>query len=165
MADDQNARGNVESPGSDDVDNAPAAPACAMVIFGAGGDLTKRLVAPALYNLSRAKRLADGFRIVGVDLANQSVDDWRRKLTDMMKEFVRGGDAKDAELDQPAWRFLTDRMSYLQGDLTDPATYRRLGNISLSRSTALKPRAITYSISRSRTASSPLWLTAWAPRA
>ena len=40
-----------------------------MVIFGAGGDLTKRLVMPALYNLVTAKRLPDGFRLVGVDQA------------------------------------------------------------------------------------------------
>ena len=62
-----------------------------MVIFGAAGDLTKRLVAPALYNLSRSKRLSDGFRLVGVDLASQGVEDWRRSLTEMMKEFVSGG--------------------------------------------------------------------------
>ena len=40
-----------------------------MVIFGAGGDLTKRLVVPALYNLVTAKRLPEGFRLVGVDHA------------------------------------------------------------------------------------------------
>ena len=47
------------------------APPCAMVIFGAGGDLTKRLVMPALYNLVTAKRLPDGFRLVGVDHGDQ----------------------------------------------------------------------------------------------
>ena len=46
----------------------PADP-CAMVIFGAGGDLTKRLVMPALYNLSRTKVLPDKFALIGVDLA------------------------------------------------------------------------------------------------
>ena len=48
-------------------ETAAVAPPCAMVIFGAGGDLTKRLVTPALYNLVTAKRLPDGFRLVGVD--------------------------------------------------------------------------------------------------
>ncbi len=41
----------------------------AMVIFGAGGDLTKRLVVPSLYNLACAKLLPSEFAIVGVDLA------------------------------------------------------------------------------------------------
>ena len=40
----------------------PKAGACAMVIFGAGGDLTKRLVTPALYNLATTGLLPDGFR-------------------------------------------------------------------------------------------------------
>jgi glucose-6-phosphate 1-dehydrogenase len=110
---------------SDDADSAPQAPPCAMVIFGAAGDLTKRLLMPALYNLSRSKRLSDGFRIVGVDAASLSAEQWRQGLTDMMVEFARG-DASKAGLDQAAWRFLTDRMSYRQGDFTDPAAYRRL---------------------------------------
>ena len=40
-----------------------------MVIFGAGGDLTKRLVVPALYNLSRTKVLPEKFALIGVDRA------------------------------------------------------------------------------------------------
>jgi len=47
--------------------NAPAAPPCAMVIFGASGDLTKRLLVPALYNLSRTGLLPEHFAILGVD--------------------------------------------------------------------------------------------------
>jgi len=109
-------------------DDAVPAPPCAMVIFGAAGDLTKRLVAPALYNLSRSKRLSDGFRLVGFDLANTTTEQWRQSLTEMMNAFVTQGGASEADgLDQDAWRFLTDRMSYLQGDLNDPGAYRRLG--------------------------------------
>jgi glucose-6-phosphate 1-dehydrogenase len=48
------------------VEAAPVAPPCAMVIFGAAGDLTKRLVVPALYNLVNGGQLPDGFRLVGV---------------------------------------------------------------------------------------------------
>ncbi len=46
---------------------AKPAPPCTMVIFGANGDLTKRLLMPALYNLSGAKLLDDKFAILGVD--------------------------------------------------------------------------------------------------
>ena len=47
---------------------APAKPAdpCAMVIFGATGDLTKRLVMPALYNLARTNVLPEQFALIGV---------------------------------------------------------------------------------------------------
>ena len=99
-----------------------------MVIFGAAGDLTKRLVVPALYNLVSARRLAEDFQLVGVDLAAKTAEDWRQGLTDTMKEFVgHDGEFQADHIDQTAWRWLTERMSYLQGDLNDPGTYRRLG--------------------------------------
>src|SRR5258708_37584756 len=101
-----------------------------MVIFGAAGGLTKRLVVPALYNLANTKRLPDEFRLVGVDLAAKMTADWRDSLTRMMNEFVAqgGGEFEADHIDQTAWRWLTDRMTYLQGDLNDPVTYRLLGD-------------------------------------
>ena len=103
------------------------APPCAMVIFGAAGDLTKRLVMPALYNLVNAKRLPEQFRIVGVDLAAKTAEEWRKGLTDMMNELVtQDGEFQADHIDQAAWRWLTDRMTYLQGDLTDPAAFSRI---------------------------------------
>src|ERR1700693_3866167 len=102
----------------------PAGPG-AMVIFGAAGDLTKRLVVPALYNLACAKLFPHEFAIVGVDLANKSDDEWRESLAEMLQEFVKaGGDS--AQVDQEVWKWLTSRMSYLQGDLNNPATYEAL---------------------------------------
>jgi glucose-6-phosphate 1-dehydrogenase len=107
----------------------PAAPPCAIVIFGAAGDLTRRLVVPALYNLANSRRLSEDFQIVGVDLAAKSTEAWRQGLSDMMQEFVTkgGGEFEADHIDQDAWRWLTSRMSYLQGDLNDPEMYRRLG--------------------------------------
>src|ERR1700730_17773683 len=82
-------------------DSAHVAPPCAMVIFGAAGDLTKRLVVPALYNLVNAKRLPDGFQLVGVDLAAQTVEAWRKGLSDAMQEFVgKDGEFQIDQLDQ-----------------------------------------------------------------
>jgi len=52
--------------------SAIAASPCAMVIFGAAGDLTKRLVVPALYNLANDHQLSEEFRLVGVDLGAMS---------------------------------------------------------------------------------------------
>jgi glucose-6-phosphate 1-dehydrogenase len=99
-----------------------------MVIFGAAGDLTKRLVVPALYNLVAARRLPHGFRLVGVDLAAKTVEEWRKGLSDTMQEFVgKDGEFEIDQLDQAAWRWLAERMSYLAGDLNDPSTYERVG--------------------------------------
>jgi glucose-6-phosphate 1-dehydrogenase len=111
-------------------DGAMMAPPCAMVIFGAAGDLTKRLVVPSLYDLVRAKRLPERFQLVGVDLAAKTAADWSQSLSEMMNQFVAqsGGEFHVDQLDWVAWRWLTDRMTYLQGDLNDPGTYRRLGD-------------------------------------
>jgi glucose-6-phosphate 1-dehydrogenase len=117
---------DVES--STEAESSVVAPPCAMVIFGAAGDLTKRLVVPALYNLVSAKRLPDGFRLVGVDLAAKTVEDWRKGLFDTMQDFVgKDGEFEVDQLDQAVWRWLAERMSYLQGDLNDPGTYDRIG--------------------------------------
>ena len=70
------------------------APPAIMTIFGAGGDLTKRLVMPALYNLVRAGRLPDGFSIIGVDIADQTTETWRNSLAEMMQAFMRSGPAQ-----------------------------------------------------------------------
>src|SRR5258707_5561634 len=108
-------------------DGALVAPRCAMVIFGAAGDLTKRLVVPALYNLVKAGRLPNEFQLVGVDLASKTAEEWRTGLTHTMQEFV-GADGEFAvdHIDQTAWQWLTERMGYLQGDLNNPQTYRSL---------------------------------------
>ena len=120
-----NQSAGVESSESESV---VVAPACAMVIFGAAGDLTKRLVVPALYNLVAAGRLPDGFRIVGVDLADLTAEQWRKNLTDQIQQFVgKDGEFELSRLDQKSWGWLTERMSYVQGDLNDPAAYQKLG--------------------------------------
>ena len=112
-------------------DGATVAPPCAMVIFGAAGDLTKRLLVPALYELARTQRLPPQFRLVGVATSAKTTADWCRDLTEMMNEFVaKGGSEFCADrLDQTAWKWLTERMTYLGGDLNDPETYRRLAGL------------------------------------
>ncbi len=106
----------------------PADP-CAMVIFGAGGDLTKRLVMPALYNLSRTKVLPENFAVIGVDLADGTAASWRDGLYDMLKSFVGNATAEfDIDrIDEAAWQRLGKKMSYIQGDLTEPGLYRKIG--------------------------------------
>ncbi len=99
-----------------------------MVIFGAGGDLTKRLVVPALYNLSRSKVLPDNFALIGVDLAAGSAESWRDHLHDTMKSFVGNAAAEFnvAEIDETAWNRIAERMFYVQGDLTKPELYAKI---------------------------------------
>jgi glucose-6-phosphate 1-dehydrogenase len=101
---------------------------CAMVIFGAAGDLTKRLVVPALYNLVVAGRLPDSFRLVGCDLVAKTSAEWQNGLLEMMQECVAKGDGEfqASRIDPAHWGWLASRMTYLQGDLNDPGCYARL---------------------------------------
>jgi glucose-6-phosphate 1-dehydrogenase len=98
-----------------------------ITIFGAGGDLTKRLVVPALYNLVRAGMLPDGFAIIGVDHNDQTTEGWCQNLTEMMQAFTRS--AGREAIDQQAWSWLTRRMHYMQGDFTQGETYSRLAKL------------------------------------
>ena len=106
---------------------SPADP-CAMVIFGAGGDLTKRLVMPALYNLSHTNVLPDQFALIGVDLAQGTAQSWRDNLYDMLKSFVGNAAAEfdPDHIDEAAWKQLAEKMFYVQGDLTKPETYEKI---------------------------------------
>jgi glucose-6-phosphate 1-dehydrogenase len=108
----------------------PAAEPCAMVIFGAGGDLTKRLVVPALYNLSRTGVLPEHFALIGVDLAAGSAESWRNHLHDMLLSFVGNAAAEFdiAAIDEAAWQHLAEKMSYVQGNFTEPDLYGKLRN-------------------------------------
>ena len=99
-----------------------------MVIFGAGGDLTRRLLMPAIYNLSHTGLLPEHFAIVGVDLADKTVDAWRDSLREMLQNFIGNPSGEDriASIDEVAWQKLADHMSYVQGDMNDPALYESL---------------------------------------
>jgi glucose-6-phosphate 1-dehydrogenase len=105
------------------------APACAMVIFGASGDLTKRLLMPALYNLARARRLSERFAVIGVDRSAWSEEDFRTHLAEGVRSFVSdtggGGPAGEA-FDPDTWDFIAGRMTHLDGDATSPELFDQL---------------------------------------
>src|ERR1043166_1638193 len=95
------------------------APPCAMVIFGASGDLTKRLLMPALYNLARARRLPEHFAVIGVDRSAWSEDDFRQHPQEGVRSFVSdtGGAGPATEpFDPDTWDFIAQRMTHIDGD-------------------------------------------------
>ena len=108
---------------------ARPADACAMVIFGAGGDLTRRLVVPALYNLSRTRVLPDHFALIGADLASLTTASWRERLHDTLKGFVAdtGSEFNIEAIDDTAWRRIAEKMHYVRGDLAQPELYENIG--------------------------------------
>jgi glucose-6-phosphate 1-dehydrogenase len=108
--------------------DSPPAPPCVFVVFGARGDLTKRLLIPSIYNLAHAGLLDDGFRILGVDHGDCDDAGLRKGLGDFIAGLAKGhGEFGSTKLDAKAWRWVEERISYLKGDFEDPATYTALG--------------------------------------
>src|SRR6266704_630946 len=93
---------------------------CIMVIFGAAGDLTKRKLIPALYNLKEGDLLSDSFAVIGVARAELNDEEFRQRLRDDMKEFATN------KVDEKVWTWLEERLYYLSGDFKDDQTFTRL---------------------------------------
>ena len=108
---------------------AEPAPPCTLVIFGATGDLTHRLLMPALYNLARWGLLSENFAIVGVARAggDKDTDEYRADLTKTIEGFVqKGGEFSPKSIDGAAWKGIVDKIEFHTGDLADEATYAAL---------------------------------------
>jgi glucose-6-phosphate 1-dehydrogenase len=91
-----------------------------MVIFGAAGDLTRRKLIPALYNLAKADLLSRDFAILGVAHNPMSNDDFRKKLSDDIKTYA------GREVDSEIWDWFNQRLYYMQGDFQDKNVYPQL---------------------------------------
>ena len=94
-----------------------------LVIFGSMGDLTWRKLAPALYNLLLGQQLPEHFAVIGLDMKQESPDEFRLRLKDGVTTFCDCG-----EVDKKTWHGFALNLSYLSGDFTDSATYTALSN-------------------------------------
>jgi glucose-6-phosphate 1-dehydrogenase len=97
-------------------------PPCAVVIYGANGDLTKRKLMPALYRLAFEGRLAPGFAVVGVSRTAMTNDEFRDRMHDSVKKFL-----EDSPFDEDLWRSFAQGVFYLAGDVGQPESYQELG--------------------------------------
>jgi glucose-6-phosphate 1-dehydrogenase len=94
---------------------------CVFVIFGASGDLTRRKLVPALYNLAVSRLLPPGMSIVGFALTEMSEDDFRKSMHDAVAEFSRR-----KPIDETVWEDFASRLHYVAGKFEDPANFTRL---------------------------------------
>ena len=92
-----------------------------LIIFGASGDLTKRKLLPAVYNLVQASLAPQAFSVVGFARNTMSGEDFRQELQTAVSESdeVR---VRDAGVLQK----LCERLDYVSGDFHDPAAYTKL---------------------------------------
>jgi glucose-6-phosphate 1-dehydrogenase len=97
----------------------PADPCC-FVVFGASGDLTHRLLIPALYNLAVGGLLPEPFSLVGVARDDVPSEAFRKQLGATLRQFAT----------RPVDDVVADRLlacvSYVRGAADDPETYERL---------------------------------------
>ncbi|HSS13855.1 MAG TPA: hypothetical protein VLL04_08175, partial [Rhizomicrobium sp.] len=101
-------------------------PACAIVIFGANGDLTKRLIIPALYNLARTHLLPARLALVGVDHNKKTSEEWTAALKDFLAQILA---KENEEVDETLWSQVARSMTFLSGDFEKPDTYSRLKDL------------------------------------
>ncbi|OVZ57793.1 glucose-6-phosphate dehydrogenase [Pigmentiphaga sp. NML080357] len=103
------------------------APRCTLVIFGATGDMTGRLLMPALYNLARFNSLHPDFRVIGIGHRRLDDEDFRRGLKESIDQvFAARGPQAASSFDPSVWQWLMARTSYLMGDFEDERTYAEL---------------------------------------
>ena len=95
-------------------------PPCAFVIFGAAGDLTKRKLLPALYNLKASRFLPRQLAIVGVTRKDKTHEQFREEQSKDIHEFATQA------VNEGLWGELRSALYYQSGEFTNPETYAKL---------------------------------------
>jgi glucose-6-phosphate 1-dehydrogenase len=101
---------------------ADAAPEpCAVVVFGASGDLAHRKLLPALYNLAAAAHLPASFGLVGVSKTEYSHDEFQSDMREAVGKFSR-----TKPIDEEVWKDFAAGLRYCAGSFDDADTFKRL---------------------------------------
>jgi glucose-6-phosphate 1-dehydrogenase len=96
---------------------------CALVIFGASGDLTRRKLFPALYSLALRRLLPERFGVVGVARSEESDDEFRERMKHAVQEFGRD------EFRDETWDWLAEGMRYVATDFADDEGQNRVVSV------------------------------------
>ncbi|MDE2572606.1 MAG: glucose-6-phosphate dehydrogenase [bacterium] len=95
---------------------------CTIVLFGATGDLTMRMLMPALYSLRVHDMLPADFAIVGYSRTQWSDDQFREAMKRSIQQFGADVGAPEGAI----WDDFVRRLSYISGDFDDVACYESL---------------------------------------
>jgi glucose-6-phosphate 1-dehydrogenase len=93
-----------------------------LAIFGATGDLAKRKLLPALYNLAHEGALPERFNLIGSSRSDMPDEDYRKLAEEAIREFSR------TEPDDQVLTGLLERVRYISGTFDDASVYERLGS-------------------------------------
>jgi len=111
-----------ENPLTAGLERLPVAPTT-LVIFGATGDLARRKLLPALYNLAHEGALPERFHLVGVSRKEKEDEDYRGECEQAIRRFSRRKPNEDV------LNSLLDNVRYVPGTFDDPSVYRELGEV------------------------------------
>jgi glucose-6-phosphate 1-dehydrogenase len=100
--------------------SVPSQP-CVMLIFGASGDLTKRLLVPALYNLACDGLLSENFVLLGCAMDAMTTETFRERMSTDIKKFHTRKD-----FDPAVWDKLVSRFHYMPGAFKELDTFQKL---------------------------------------
>jgi len=110
-------------------------PPCAIVIFGASGDLSKRKLLPSLYRLFFERRISTEFAVIGSSRTPMSDDQFRERMRESVSKFL-----EDAPFDEDVWKSFAQCLFYVPGDLSTPESYddirKKLDEVEKSHQTA-----------------------------
>lgn len=98
-------------------------PPCAVVIFGATGDLARRRLIPALYNLARKGQLPAGYAVVGVGRRPVGTEPFREQLRRAVEE------STEVPFEPAPWEAFAEHVHYVQSAFDDPQGYARLRTV------------------------------------
>jgi glucose-6-phosphate 1-dehydrogenase len=94
---------------------------CGMVIFGVTGDLARKKVLPAIYDLANRGLLPPGFALVGFARRDWAAQDFAQVVHDAVKEHAR------TPFREEVWHQLADGFRFVPGEFADDEAFRRLG--------------------------------------
>ena len=115
--------------------------ACVLVIFGASGDLTKRKLIPALYNLALENRLPERFAVVGYARSEMTHEEFRAAMREAVKEFSRTG-----LKDEAVWQQFANTLYYVNGSYEGSEGYQSLKDFvdGFDRGSRVLPARVFY---------------------
>ncbi|TXT25251.1 MAG: glucose-6-phosphate 1-dehydrogenase [Gallionellaceae bacterium] len=111
---------------------------CTLVIFGAGGNLSRRKLLPALFRLEMAKRLPDNVTILGCDIALRQHEEWLDWVAGVLRPIYPQG------IDEAALQRFCARLHYFATPLGDDAAYLRLQQLLENESSEFHPNVMYY---------------------
>ncbi|MDX8395075.1 MAG: glucose-6-phosphate dehydrogenase [Mariprofundaceae bacterium] len=100
-------------------DNIPEAHA--IVVFGASGDLTKRLLMPSIFHLYCSNLLPEDFVIVGVSMDDFDTKSFREKMDVDVPQY-----SKSENFNLIRWNVFCQKISYIKGSFDDACTFEQL---------------------------------------